>query len=296
MVFKRASKLAPYQIWLILIIIILSATIFGMYWLSGDVSKPLFCSCKNGKYCDCSKCKHKKHHGKHKKHVHWKENFESGPTAGNWSDQIDVIYYINLDRREDRNKQFVQEMTKMGVPPSKIVRIPAVDKSKQKQGDWGCSLSHVNAIQAMVNSKYSNCAIFEDDFEFTIDNIETLNKMFDSIKGVDYDVIMFSCNEVDVRPTEYPHLKRVYNAQTASGYMVSSKFAPTLLENFQMGANLIGESYNKGKGDNIQGPYCVDQYWKKLQPESNWYVFTPKIGKQRSSVSDIQGGFVNMNV
>jgi hypothetical protein len=150
----------------------------------------------------------------------------------------------------------------------------------------------------MVNSGHQNCAIFEDDFEFTIDNVETLNKMFQTItdQNVKYDVIMFSCNEVDVRPSDYTYLKRVHDAQTASGYLVSAKFAPKLLENFKQGADLIGKSYQEGKGDHIQGPFCVDQYWKRLQPVSNWYVFSPKIGKQRSSVSDIQGGFVDMTV
>ena len=59
-----------------------------------------------------------------------------------WHTHIDIIYYINLDHREDRKTQFLQEMAKAGVPPDKIVRISAVPKPGQ--GDWGCSLSHLN--------------------------------------------------------------------------------------------------------------------------------------------------------
>ena len=290
MVFKNTKKFfTKPTIKIIFILILLLFAVVLFYWYSRtSTSKP--CNCGLHGSCNC-RMRTKK------KKVHWnlEENFAG---SGNWTDHVDVIYYINLDRREDRNKQFLDEMKRMDVPNSKIVRIPAVDKSKQKKGDWGCSLSHVNAIQEMVNSGYKNCIIFEDDFEFKVDNVETLNKMFQSIvdQKVDYDVIMFSSNEVDVRPSQYQYLNRVYDAQTASGYMVSAKFAPTLLKNFQEGSEKIGESYNKGKGDNIQGPFCVDQYWKKLQPKANWYVFTPKIGKQRSSVSDIQGGFVEMDV
>ena len=115
--------------------------------------------------------------------------------------------------------------------------------------------------------------------------------------NVDYDVIMFSANEVKIEPSEYPNLNRVYDAQTTSGYMVNAKFANTLLENYKQGATLIQDSYNtKGKGEEIQQPYCIDQYWKKLQPKSKWYVFSPKLGKQRDSFSDIQGGFLKMTV
>lgn len=288
---KRAKRT-----WQIIFIVLLILIVALMYWWWSRSS----CPCK--RKCSCAKCNCNRGMGwskcAQKKRVKWKDGFVGNNETPNWTDHVDVIYYINLDRREDRNKQFLDEMKKMDVPSSKIVRIPAVDKSAQKKGDWGCSLSHVNALQSMLNSGYKNCIIFEDDFEFTINSVDKLNKMFQSIvdQNVDYDVIMFSCNEVDVRSSEYRYLNRVYSAQTASGYMVSAKFAPTLLDNFQESANKIGESYNQGKGDDIQGPFCVDQYWKKLQPESNWYVFTPKIGKQRSSISDIQGGFVNMNV
>jgi len=33
-----------------------------------------------------------------------------------------------------------------------------------------------------------------------------------------------------------------------------------------------------------------------LQPQSNWFVFSPKLGVQRESHSDIQGGVVNPGV
>jgi hypothetical protein len=78
--------------------------------------------------------------------------------------------------------------------------------------------------------------------------------------------------------------------------MVSKSFSKTLLQNFQESSQLIEQSYLRGKGDHIQRDFCVDQYWKRLQPISNWFVFEPKLGKQRESFSDIQGGFVKMIV
>lgn len=211
-----------------------------------------------------------------------------------WLDQIDMIYYINLDTRTDRKLQFLEEMDNMGVPDSKITRIAG--NLKPGQGDWGCSLSHIDAIKHMIQSRYSKCIIFEDDFQFTVGSVEDLNTAFTNLADVTYDVVMLSGNEINVRPCQHNGLKRVLDAQTTSGYMVNSKFANTLLQNYQEGAKLIEESYKQGKGDHIQGPYCIDQYWKKLQPVSDWYIFSPKLGKQRDSVSDIQGGFLKMDV
>ena len=212
-----------------------------------------------------------------------------------WHEHVDVIYYINLDNRADRKKEFLDEMRRMQVPDQKIVRISAV--SKPGQGDWGCSLSHLITMQQFLDTKYNNCIVFEDDFVFTQD-MKKMNEMFDSTlkKVKNYDIIMLSANEVDVKSTEHEYLKKVNDAQTASGYMVNKYFATTLMQNYVEGAKLIEKSYEGGKSDALQGPFCVDQYWKRLQPQSNWYMFSPKLGVQRKSHSDIQGGVVDYGV
>lgn len=212
-----------------------------------------------------------------------------------WHEYVDVIYYINLDDREDRNSEFLEEMRRMQVPYEKVVRISAV--SKPGKGDWGCSLSHLITMEQFLDSNLDNCIVFEDDFTF-IQDLQTINMEFREVfdKSVNYDVIMLSANEIDVEPTEYEYMKKVNDAQTTSGYMVSKYFATTLLENYREGSKLIEKSYEGGKSDQIQGPFCIDQYWKRLQPQSNWYMFSPKLGVQRESHSDIQGGVVNPGV
>ena len=212
-----------------------------------------------------------------------------------WHEYVDVIYFINLDSREDRKTEFLEEMRRMQVPDEKIVRISAVNKPGQ--GDWGCSLSHVVTISQFIDSGLDNCIVFEDDFVFTQDQ-KTLTTAFrDVLESVqNYDVVMLSGSIVESKPTEHNHIEKVLDAQTTSGYMVNSHFAPVLLQNYRDGAKLIEQSYRIGKSDALQGPFCVDQYWKRLQPQSNWYVFSPKLGVQRESHSDIQGGFVDYKV
>ena len=218
-----------------------------------------------------------------------------GLNSRQWHEYVDAIYYINLDSREDRKTEFLEEMKKMGVPDEKVVRISAVNKPGQ--GDWGCSLSHLFTIQQFIDSNIDNCIIFEDDFVFTQD-LETVNAEFREVfdNSINYNVVMLSANEVEIKPTEYKYLKKVNDAQTTSGYMVTKYFAPILMHNYRDGAKLIEQSYKIGKSDALQGPFCIDQYWKRLQPQSNWYMFSPKLGVQRESHSDIQGGVVNPGV
>lgn len=207
--------------------------------------------------------------------------------------KIDVIYYINLDKRTDRKEQFLQEMAKIGFPEDKIVRIDAVPMPGK--GDLGCSKSHVKTMETFIQSGLTNCIVFEDDFEF-VQSPEQVRSAFSYFFNYDipYDVCMVSANEVYTDESDYSLLRRVINVQTASGYMVNQRFAPTLLANFKEGTQQLEDGY--AKGDPNAGTYAVDQYWKRLQPDSEWYMFYPKLGKQRSSMSDIQGGYVEMNV
>jgi len=202
---------------------------------------------------------------------------------------IDVIYYINLDERVDRKKQFLSEMAKIDFPENKIVRIPGI---KMDNGHQGCSLSHIKAVNLFIASNTRNCIIFEDDFEFTTDVVHIHHAFTDFfVNHVNYDVCMLSGNVVDQEPSRrHVFLNKILNAQTASGYMLNRNFAESLLENYNAGASLLARHPDQME------KYAIDQYWKLLQPQSNWYIFNPKLGKQRNSYSNIQRGYLEMTV
>jgi hypothetical protein len=42
--------------------------------------------------------------------------------------------------------------------------------------------------------------------------------------------------------------------------------------------------------------YANDTYWKRLQPNSQWFIFRPKMGLQAPSFSDIEQKDVNYGV
>ena len=197
-----------------------------------------------------------------------------------------IVYYINLDHRLDRKQQILDEIKKLELPDDKIVRIPGI--YNKEQGLVGCSKSHIRALETFIDSGLDNCIIFEDDFQFLHEPKEQIENFFK--QEVPYDVVMLSNNGGNITSSGYPGIQRINNTQTASGYIVSKQFAPTLLQNLKEGGQLLEQDYSNAH------TYANDQYWKRLQPISNWFVFDPKLGTQRESFSDIQGGVVNYGV
>ena len=117
-------------------------------------------------------------------------------------DKVDVIYYINLDHRKDRNREILNEFKKMSIPEEKIVRISAI--KDVMYGDLGCSKSHIEAMKKFKASGKNNCIIFEDDFMFSQSKhivYENMQKLFD--QKVDYDVCMLSANTIENEDSKY---------------------------------------------------------------------------------------------
>ena len=225
----------------------------------------------------------------------------------NITDYVDVIYYINLDNRTDRNEEFLKEMEKLNIPEEKIMRIPAI--YNKERGHVGCALSHIKTINQFIESDYNTCIIFEDDFEFSQPPEEvksTIQKLFED--KVDFDICMLSANVYDEQPIPgYDFIKKINSAATASGFILTRNFAPILLANLKEGAQKLEDSYNErtyitnvSKIDpdnfNYDGQFALDHYWISIQSGNNWFIFNPKMGKQRDSYSDIMEGNVAYNV
>jgi GR25 family glycosyltransferase involved in LPS biosynthesis len=166
-----------------------------------------------------------------------------------------------------------------GFPKNKIFRYEG--NYYKNHGALGCAQSHIGILKDFLVSDDDFCIILEDDFR--LNEISELEKAVQKASAFqEWDVIMLSGNLIK-HSEEEEGLVRVQEAQTTSGYIVSKKFAPTLLTNFREAENGLLES-----GTNFHD-YCIDQYWKKLQPISRWFSVYPKIGYQESGFSDIEG-------
>lgn len=183
------------------------------------------------------------------------------------------IYYINLDQRLDRKHQIEAELNNMGLIGE---RYPAIFN---ENAPIGCSESHLNLLKKIKEEKLEKAIIFEDDFRFIVDK-KFLNSFFKQISEVDFDLIMMGYNLIRSEPYN-DFLGKVLEAQTASGYIVHSKFYDKLISCWEEGLEL----YKKYPQEHWN--YINDMYWKRLQPISNWYYSLNRIGRQRSSYSDL---------
>ena len=182
--------------------------------------------------------------------------------------KVDIFYYINLDHRNDRFEHIHDQFKKYNLDPEKINKVSGI--LNLERGIAGCTLSHCKVLEKFIESGLNNCIIFEDDFTFTEppDVVNSkFNDFFKSKYFPDFDLIMLAGSTMTEYPLE-PFLTRVHHSQTTSGYMISKSFAPKLLENFR-------------ETD------ILDANWLKLQPISNWYSFSPRLGLQMESYSDI---------
>jgi GR25 family glycosyltransferase involved in LPS biosynthesis len=196
---------------------------------------------------------------------------------------FDIIYYINLEHRNDRFNHINNEFLKVNIDKKKINRIDGV--YIKEFGALGCAKSHIKTLETFLKTSndIQNCIIFEDDFEFTqskeiVDDL--LNNFYNNIKN--YDILMLSSNVLDWRDTDYKFIIKILDAQTLSGYCITKKYAVKLLNNFKIAEQLLTQV-----GRQVH-PFCIDIFMKQLQKIDNWYCINPKIGKQMESYSDIE--------
>jgi len=204
---------------------------------------------------------------------------------------IDVIYYINLNKREDRKNEFLDNFH--SVDESRIIHIPA--HYYPENGAVGCLMSHITALsRALEDNNGDNVLICEDDF--TIKDMNYCNKMLSLLfeKIPEWDVVMLGQNttqseDTGIETETHEKIIRIKESQTASGYLIKKKYIPKLLNIYTRD---LTEYMRTGKWGN----YYTDQSWKILQPVDKWFSFSPTVGIQRPSYSDIQKGHTDYGV
>jgi GR25 family glycosyltransferase involved in LPS biosynthesis len=194
-------------------------------------------------------------------------------TSTKWNN-IDLIYYINISHRTDREKLFQKELGKMAFEPSKIHKLYA-----STGGFMGCTKSHIRSLQMALASGANKIAIFEDDFMLTmkIQNAVTLIDQFFKVFP-NANVLMLQSNPIEIQSTAMSGISKVKKALSTAGYIIKVEYIPTMIRNLQ-------QSLKDGK------PFDIGLF--QLQSTDHWYALQPPMGKQRPSFSDIENKFVN---
>ena len=115
-------------------------------------------------------------------------------------DSIDKVFYINLDRRPDRNSHMNLEFDRVNIPKTKVERFRAIDGDhlfdygvnvddiiKFKKSDFikkrnknyliGNQLSHMRILNKIVEENLDNVLIMQDDIKF----IDNFNEEIDKV-------------------------------------------------------------------------------------------------------------------
>ena len=186
---------------------------------------------------------------------------------------LDGIFYINLDRRPDRNQEIEEELDALGVYAT---RFPAIDRSP---GIVGCGYSHLAVLKIAKERDYKNVLIFEDDYQSLVTKKEFWKQLKDFFSlNLQYKVLMLAYNLVDY--SDYnDQVYSINYATTASAYIVNSSYYDTLIELYEINLPKLVETGQ-------HWIYANDQIWVSLQKQGGWYAFKTRLGKQRPSFSD----------
>ena len=235
----------------------------------------------------------------------------NAPDIKHVSDFLDRIYYINLDRRIDRNNHIQNELKRVidnensflwerfsGIVhqldqeglnrAQRFVNMGWYKDIQHSTGIIGCTRSHLEIFKQAKEKGYQNILILEDDFQFLVSKEEfyqEMKQLFES--NLDFDVCMLSYKLIEWEECpNTPFVKRIKEAQTASGYIVRYSYLDTLISLYETTLPLLeltGQHWL----------YANDQCWKLLQSSDKWYAFSTRIGKQIDGYSDNAGKFMS---
>lgn len=196
---------------------------------------------------------------------------------------FDAVFYINLDHREDRKVSILLQLEKLEIEKEKIIRIPAVLDSLN--GQRGCALSHIKALDLAIEKKLNNVLILEDDCEF-VQSKSSIRQMikyfFDNVE--DWDVFLLGGNVLKSQKTKHKMIKRVLKSVLAHAYLVNRHYFRTLKKCFEESYKLLQKDVFFSQRYDL----AIDRYWFKLQMKDKWYILETLIAKQLRSFSDIE--------
>jgi glycosyl transferase family 25 len=188
--------------------------------------------------------------------------------------------YINLDRRTDRRAEFEAECVRMGIQAE---RFPAIAHSVPA---LGCAMSHLAVLKLARSRGYERVCIFEDDFQFLVSPQVYARILAEIPSGA--DVVMLGWYLYATEPYNAT-FGRVLDATTASGYIVHRRAYDRLIQTLEEGVSLFITHLHDA---DVVSKYINDQYWRRLQPNLLWLHTLERVGRQRSSYSDLVGAHV----
>ncbi len=198
---------------------------------------------------------------------------------------LDVVV-INLTERNDRLDKFAKEMEGLGI--STWRRIDAVN-GKQRfhnlesffAGSIGCSLSHIDALQAAQNTEAEALLVCEDDAEFLLGREELEDIIGEFLSNPKVDILALYGRARGGAHTISSNLRIAVGLVGRVCYVVKPHMIEPLVARFKKGTKLLKKGKRRGKGDIT---------WQALQSRKYFFATPTRLAViNGAGYSDIEG-------
>ena len=207
--------------------------------------------------------------------------------------KIDHSYYINLDKRTDRDIHTRNQVLPFfDLQEGEFSRFSAIDTSSEPTlplRSVGCAMSHLSIFKDAIEKEYKTIFVFEDDFIPIIQSDEMVSNWNYFINNFpSFNICQIAYNDIEkAKPLNDSNI--VYtssNIQTTSAYIIKVEFAKKIFKT-------ISDSIECLKLNQDPNIHAIDQCWKKFQSlDHQWYLLK-RSGVQACDYSDIEGKLVS---
>lgn len=199
----------------------------------------------------------------------------------NYMDGIDVIYWINLDRSNDRRMQMNWFFKDPVFQNMKIERVSAVDGKrpdtvyprlqfmyKQKNDyEYACMLSHLDTINRFSKTNYNVALIMEDDLTMELRPYwrKSIKEVIDAAPR-DWEIIQlcYIINGNSTSPTQFNLFERNIRNKcvSAAAYLINNHAAKRLISNIHEEGKYNLEHYIVHHADCYIFTKCITYTYK----------------------------------
>ena len=151
------------------------------------------------------------------------------------NDYFHEIWFINLNRREDRKKEVTEEFERFGIAAQrfeaidgKIFNFPQEFKN-MRRGAAAIYLSHLKLIQYAKEKKLRNILIFEDDVEFDDHFMEDFQEGLKSLPN-NWNMLYLGGNQKKLPIVIQGKFCKLKEVKTTHAYAINGNFFDTVLE------------------------------------------------------------------
>ena len=203
---------------------------------------------------------------------------------------LELIIYINLDKRKDRRKdveKFINKINNQNIP---VYRLSAT--FNKRNGHLGCADSHIRALKYAKQQKVNNVLILEDDVSLNCTPTEFNNKIIHFFNNYhNYDAVtLFGYHKGGIISLD-KHISKFSPTDgystTALGYIVNKKAYDDFLRVFSKAKQNMIKELKTYEGRSLTSLYAIDIAWGELQKKKKFYIFEPHIVKPSGSPSEI---------